>query len=150
MELPNVIEVAINVADEGTLPVSAHEWDAGLDLAASERAVLPPAGGRCLVSTGIRLAIPYGFAGLVLPRSGMAIHHGVTLINAPGLVDSGYRGELRLAMVNLDPHKANTIEPGDRIAQLLIVPIAKVAWRRLTQLPPSDRGEQGFGSSGAR
>jgi dUTP pyrophosphatase len=132
---------------EGRLPARAHPGDAGLDLAAAEGGEIAP-GGRAAIGTGIAVAIPPGHAGLVLPRSGLARRHGVTLANAPGLIDAGYRGELVVTLVNLGdaPH---TIAPGDRIAQLVLVPVEHWAAGEVAELPPSDgRGEGGFGSTG--
>ncbi|WP_217915804.1 dUTP diphosphatase [Miltoncostaea marina] len=129
------------------LPARAHPGDAGLDLVAVEGVELPP-GGRAAVPTGLAIAIPPGHAGLVVPRSGLARRHGVTVANAPGLIDSGYRGELQVLLVNLGdaPH---AVAPGDRVAQLVIVPVALPAPAETDELPPSDgRGEGGFGSSG--
>ena len=131
----------------GRLPARAHPGDAGLDLAAAAPCELAP-GGRAAVSTGIAVAIPPGHAGLVVPRSGLARRHGVTVANAPGLIDAGYRGELLVLLVNLGdaPHR---IEAGDRIAQLVLVPVALGDPRAVPELPPSDgRGEGGFGSTG--
>jgi len=130
------------------VPRRAHPGDAGLDLVAVTPHDLPP-GGRAAVATGIALAIPEGHAGLVVPRSGLARRHGVTVANAPGLIDSGYRGELMVLLVNLGdaPHR---IEPGDRVAQLVITPVALSAPREVAALPESDgRGKGGFGSTGA-
>jgi dUTP pyrophosphatase len=132
----------------GRLPARAHSGDAGLDLAAAEACELAP-GARAAVATGIAVAIPPGHAGLVVPRSGLARRHGVTVANAPGLIDAGYRGELLVLLVNLGdaPYR---IEPGDRIAQLVVVPAASCAVREVEELPPSDgRGAGGFGSSGS-
>lgn len=131
----------------GRLPVRAHPGDAGLDLFAAEAAGMPP-GARAPVGTGIAVAIPSGHAGLVLPRSGLARNHGVTLANAPGLIDAGYRGELVVTLINLGeaPHR---VEPGDRIAQLVLVPVELWEAQEADELPPSDgRGEGGFGSTG--
>ena len=130
------------------MPARAHPGDAGLDLSAVDACELPP-GGRAAVPTGLAVAIPEGYAGLVVPRSGLARRHGVTVANAPGLIDAGYRGELTVVLVNLGdaPHR---IAPGDRIAQLVIVPVALSATIEVEELPPSDgRGEGGFGSTGA-
>jgi dUTP pyrophosphatase len=145
-----VVEVQFTIADGARRPAAAHAWDAGYDLTAAEHAELLPAGGRQLVGTGIRIALPDGYAALVLPRSGLAAKHGVTVINAPGLIDAGYRGEVRVAMVNHDPHEPYAISPGDRIAQLVVIPVTTVSWREVTSLPPSERGTGGFGSSGRR
>jgi dUTP pyrophosphatase len=130
------------------IPARAHPGDAGLDLVAIEARELAP-GGRAAVPTGLAVAIPAGHAGLVVPRSGLARRHGVTVANAPGLIDAGYRGELLVLLVNLgeEPHR---VEPGERIAQLLVVPLALPAPAEVDTLPESDgRGEGGFGSSGA-
>jgi dUTP pyrophosphatase len=130
------------------LPRRAREGDAGLDLSAAEDAEIKP-GERAMVRTGLAVAIPEGHAGLVLPRSGLASRHGLTLANAPGLIDAGYRGEIVCAMVNLDPWEAVRVAVGDRIAQLVImaVPSTLPAWA--DDLPASERGEGGFGSTGA-
>jgi dUTP pyrophosphatase len=144
------VEVQVTVTEGARLPTAAHAWDAGYDLTAAEHAELLPAGGRQLVGTGVRIALPEGYAGLVLPRSGLASRHGVTLINSPGLIDAGYRGEVRVALVNHDPHEPYTVTPGDRIAQLVVIPVAAVTWREVPALPPSERGSGGFGSSGQR
>ena len=129
------------------LPSYAHDGDAGLDLAAWEDAEVKP-GERALIPTGLAVAIPEGHAGLVLPRSGLASRQGLTLANAPGLIDAGYRGEVTIAVVNLDPDEPVTIRRGDRIAQLLVVPFAAVEPVAVEELPETGRGEGGFGSSG--
>ncbi len=129
------------------LPSYARAGDAALDLASNVDLELEP-GERGLVPTGLAVAIPQGYAGLVLPRSGRASREGLTLVNSPGLIDSGYRGELTCAVVNLDRERSVKIARGDRIAQLLIVPIAAVEPSWVEVLPPSERGEGGFGSSG--
>jgi dUTP pyrophosphatase len=131
---------------EAVLPRHAYAGDAGLDLSACERVVLGP-GERALVSTGVAVAIPPGYAGYVQPRSGLAIDHGITIVNTPGLVDSGYRGELRIILLNTDGAHAFTVEPGMRIAQLVILPAPPVELRIVDALPDSERGERGFGSS---
>ena len=130
------------------LPRHAYAGDAGLDLSACDRVVLEP-GGRALVPTGVAVAIPTGYAGYVQPRSGLAIEHGITIVNTPGLVDSGYRGELRVILLNTDREHAFTIEPGTRIAQLVVLPVPPVELRLVDDLPDSERGERGFGSSTA-
>jgi len=130
------------------LPRHAYAGDAGLDLSACERVVLEP-GGRALVPTGVAVAIPTGYAGYVQPRSGLAIEHGITIVNTPGLVDSGYRGELRVILLNTDREHAFTIEPGTRIAQLVVLPVPAVELRLVDDLPESERGARGFGSSTA-
>ena len=129
------------------LPVHARPGDAGLDLRASERARLEP-GERRLVPTGLAVAIPPGYAGLVLPRSGLAMQKGVTVLNAPGLIDSGYRGELKVLLIN---HGAEPVElaRGERIAQLVVQPVADVKLVEVDRLPESERGMGGFGSTGA-
>jgi dUTP pyrophosphatase len=133
---------------EAVLPARAHPGDAGLDLVAAEGCELAP-GGRAAVPTGLAVAIPEGHAGLVVPRSGLARRHGVTVANAPGLIDAGYRGELLVLLVNLG-EASHRIAPGDRIAQLVIVPVAPAEAREVDRLPPSDgRGGGGFGSTGS-
>jgi dUTP pyrophosphatase len=131
-----------------SLPNRQHEDDAGYDLVAREDATIAPAGGRVTIPTGVAVAIPAGYAGFVQPRSGLAHRNGVTVLNTPGLVDSGYRDELRVIMVNLDPVDAFTIRRGDRIAQLVIQRIETVEWKVVDDLGSSDRGLGGFGSTG--
>ena len=130
------------------LPAAAHEGDAGYDLRAREAVILTPGGGRAAVATGIAVAIPPGCAGLVLPRSGLALRHGVTCLNAPGLIDAGYRDEIRVILVNHDPVDAFSIEVGDRIAQLVIQAVETVDWVEVDDLGESARGLGGFGSTG--
>lgn len=130
------------------LPVPAHPGDAGCDLRAREAVVLAPAGGRAAVPTGVALAIPDGFCGLVLPRSGLALRHGVTCLNAPGLIDSGYRDEVRVILVNHDPVTPFEVARGDRIAQLVIARSEPVDWVVVGDLDASARGTGGFGSTG--
>ena len=132
--------------DGATLPTRAYEQDAGLDLSACERIELGP-GERALVGTGLTVAIPDGHAGFVQPRSGLAARHGITVLNTPGLVDAGYRGELKVVLLNTDRTESFVVEPGMRIAQLVIVPVAFPEPREVGELPDSDRGEKGFGSS---
>jgi dUTP pyrophosphatase len=134
---------------EVALPRRARDGDAGLDLAANAELVVGP-GERAMVPTGLAVAVPEGHAGLVLPRSGLASRRGLTLANTPGLIDSGYRGEITIAVVNLDPLEKVEIRRGDRIAQLLVVPIALVDPVEVLELPASHRGEAGFGSTGVR
>jgi dUTP pyrophosphatase len=129
------------------LPATAHPGDAGLDLRAAAPAKVAP-GDRAMIPTGLAVAIPDGHAGLVLPRSGLASKQGLTLANAPGLIDAGYRGEVIVAVVNLDREHAVVIEAGDRIAQLVVVALPVVSPVLVEELPPSQRGEGGFGSSG--
>ena len=132
--------------EDATLPVRAYAGDAGLDLAAAERVEIAP-GARALVGTGLAVAIPEGHAGFVHPRSGLAAKHGISIINAPGLVDSGYRGELKIILLNTDREHTFVVEPGMRIAQLVVVPVATPQSVEVTELPDSERGEKGFGSS---
>ena len=128
------------------LPTQAYAGDAGLDLAACERVTLEP-GERATVATGVAVAIPAGYAGYVQPRSGLAEKHGITIVNTPGLVDSGYRGELRIVLLNTDRREAFVVEPGMRIAQLVVVPVPGVQPVLVEELPESERGVRGFGSS---
>lgn len=130
------------------LPAYARAGDAGADLVAREGVVLGAGGGRAMVPTGVAVAIPEGYAGLVLPRSGLAARHGVTVVNAPGLVDAGYRGELTVALLNTDPDSDYEVHRGDRIAQLVIVAVAAVQFEVVDELPASERGGGGFGHSG--
>jgi dUTP pyrophosphatase len=131
---------------DAALPARAYAGDAGLDLSACERVELAP-GERALVPTGLAVAIPEGYAGFVQPRSGLASAHGITIVNTPGLVDSGYRGELRVALLNTDPRASFTVEAGMRIAQLVVVPVPDVEPVEVDELPESERGVRGFGSS---
>jgi dUTP pyrophosphatase len=137
----------IRLTPEAKLPSRAHEGDAGLDLHAAEAATIGP-GERGAVPTGIAVEIPAGFAGLVLPRSGLAARHGIALVNAPGLIDSGYRGEIRVLLLNTDRAQGFDIAPGDRIAQLVLTPVADAEPVEVPELAISVRGEGGFGSSG--
>jgi dUTP pyrophosphatase len=137
----------VKLKDEAVLPTRAHEGDAGLDLYACEPAHIGP-GERWSVGTGIALEIPAGHAGLVLPRSGLAREHGITLVNGPGLIDAGYRGEIRVLLLNADPADIFRVEPGDRIAQLVLTPIALADPVESGELTDSSRGAGGFGSSG--
>ncbi len=132
--------------DDAVVPARAYDGDAGLDLAACERVELGP-GERALVGTGLAVAIPDGYAGFVQPRSGLAARHGITIVNTPGLVDSGYRGELRIILLNTDARETFVVEPGMRIAQLTVVPVASVEPVEVEELPESERGVRGFGSS---
>jgi len=133
--------------DEAVLPTRAHEGDAGLDLYSCESAHIGP-GERWSVGTGVGVEIPDGHAGLVLPRSGLARDHGISLVNSPGLIDAGYRGELRVLLLNNDPAETFRVEAGDRIAQLVLVPIALAAPVETAVLADSARATGGFGSSG--
>jgi dUTP pyrophosphatase len=132
------------------VPSYAHQGDAGADLYAREDIVLGPAGGRALVPTGVALALPPGYAGFVLPRSGLALRHGVTCLNTPGLIDAGYRDELRVLLVNTDPSLPYEVKRGDRIAQLVIQSVEEAKFSETDQgrLPPSTRGLGGFGHTG--
>jgi dUTP pyrophosphatase len=146
-----VAAVELRVAklkDEAKVPTRAHEGDAGVDLYACEPAHLGP-GERWSVGTGIAVEIPAGHAGLVLPRSGLAKNHGIALVNSPGLIDSGYRGEVRVLLLNTDPAETFRVEPGERIAQLVLAPIALADPVEVEALAESARGDGGFGSSGS-
>lgn len=129
------------------LPTYAHDGDAGLDLCAREGGRLAPGGGRGLVPTGIAIALPLGHAGFVLPRSGLALRHGVSVVNAPGLIDCAYRGEIKVVLVNTDPSEPFEFTRGDRIAQLVVQRVEQVEWREVAELDGHDRGG-GFGHSG--
>jgi dUTP diphosphatase len=131
---------------DAVIPERAYTGDAGLDLSACERVELAP-GERAVVGTGLAVAIPEGHAGFVQPRSGLAARHGITIVNTPGLVDSGYRGELRVVLLNTDRVRAFVVEPGMRIAQLVVVPVAEPEPFEVDDLPESERGVRGFGSS---
>jgi dUTP pyrophosphatase len=142
-----VIELPIRrLRADAVLPERAYSGDAGLDLAACERVQLPP-GERVTVGTGLAVAIPEGYAGFVQPRSGIAMRHGITIVNSPGLVDSGYRGELQVVLLNTDAREAFVVEPGMRIAQLVVVPVPEIDLVEVDELPESERGVRGFGSS---
>lgn len=128
-------------------PTYAHPGDAGADLVAAEAVRLEP-GQRALVSTGVRIALPDGFAAFVVPRSGLATKHGISIVNAPGTVDAGYRGEIKVTLINTDSSTAYDVAVGDRIAQLIIMPVVRAEFEPVDELPESVRGEGGFGSSG--
>ena len=128
-------------------PVYAHPGDAGADLTAAEALRLEP-GQRALVGTGVRIALPDGHVGFVVPRSGLATKHGITIVNAPGTVDAGYRGELKVTLLNTDAEHAYDIAVGDRIAQLIVMPVTRATFIPVEELPESVRGEGGFGSTG--
>ena len=134
--------------DDAIVPTQAHAGDAGSDLYAVEGALLAP-GARAKVPTGVAVAIPDGHAGLILPRSGLAHKHGITLTNTPGLIDSGYRGELQVLMLNTDRAEAYEVKAGERIAQLVIVAFAAPEWVEVDEFDETTRGDGGFGSSGA-
>lgn len=142
-----MIDVAIRrLRPDAVMPRPAYEGDAGLDLAACDRVSLG-AGERAVVGTGLAIEIPAGYAGFVQPRSGLAARHGIGVVNSPGLIDSGYRGEIRVVLLNTDARERFEVEPGMRIAQLVIAPIASVRLVEVEELVASDRGERGFGSS---
>ena len=129
------------------VPAYAHPGDAGADLIATEAVRLEP-GQRALVGTGVRIALPEGFAAFVVPRSGLAAKHGITIVNAPGTVDAGYRGEIKVALLNTDAEVAYDVAQGDRIAQLIVMPVARARFLPVDELPESLRGDGGFGSTG--
>jgi dUTP pyrophosphatase len=142
-----VIEVAVRrLRAEAQLPEQAYDGDAGLDLVACEGAVLEP-GERAVVPTGLAVEIPPGYAGFVQPRSGLAARHGIGVVNSPGLIDSGYRGEIRVVLINTDLKERFVVEAGMRIAQLVIAPVASVRLIEVEELAASERGARGFGSS---
>lgn len=143
------VQIAIRRLDpELPLPTRQHDADAGYDLLARADATLAPGGGRAMIPTGVAVAIPAGFAGFVQPRSGLALRSGVTVLNTPGLVDAGYRDELRVILVNLDPVEEFSVRRGDRIAQLVIQRVESVEWQVVDALDDTDRGTGGFGSTG--
>jgi dUTP pyrophosphatase len=143
------VRISIRRLDPGLpLPAAQHEGDAGLDLFSVADLTLEPRGGRALVPTGIAIAIPPGYAGFVQPRSGLALRHGVTVVNSPGLVDAGYRDEIRVLLANLDPVEPFKISRGDRIAQLVIQRFETVEWDEVTDLDATQRGLKGWGSTG--
>jgi len=144
-----VIEVPVRrLRDDAVLPSQAYDGDAGLDLAAAEGLTIGP-GERAVVGTGLAVAIPPGYTGLVVPRSGLAARSGLGKVNSPGVIDAGYRGEVRVVLLNTDREEPFTVEPGMRIAQLLVVPVPPVRLVEVDELPESERGERGFGSSAA-
>jgi dUTP pyrophosphatase len=132
---------------EMPLPAAAHPGDAGLDLRAASAHDLEP-GARVTLGTGIAIALPHGFAAYVLPRSGLAARHGITVLNSPGTVDAGYRGEIRVTLLNTDPAETFRVRPGDRIAQMVVQPVQPIAFTEVQRLPGSARGERGHGSTG--
>jgi dUTP pyrophosphatase len=144
-----VIELQIQrLHEDAVVPARAYVGDAGLDLAACERVELGP-GERAVVRTGLAVAIPDGYAGFVQPRSGLAARHGITIVNAPGLIDSGYRGEVQVVLLNTDSAEAFAVEPGMRIAQLVVMAVPELELLETDELPASERGVRGFGSSRA-
>jgi len=130
-----------------TIPQYAHPGDAGADLVAAEAVILGP-GERALVGTGVRIALPDGYAAFVVPRSGLAAKHGITVVNAPGTVDAGYRGEIKVTLLNTDLHATYEVAVGDRIAQIIVLPVPRARFVPVDELPDSVRGEGGFGSTG--
>ncbi len=136
----------VRLHEEARLPERAYSGDAGLDLATCERVELAP-GARAVVPTGLAVAIPEGFAGFVQPRSGLAARHGISVVNSPGLIDSGYRGEIRVVLLNTDAENTFVAEPGDRIAQLVVLPVPELEVLEVDELPATERGVRGFGSS---
>lgn len=143
----NITLPITTLSDDAVVPHNAYKGDAGYDLCAVESCTLQPF-ERALIPTGLAVAIPDGFAGLVVPRSGLAIKQGLSVVNAPGLIDSNYRGELKVIAINLDPHEPISISVGDRIAQLVIVQVGNVTFDTVEALDSSERGTGGFGSSG--
>jgi dUTP pyrophosphatase len=142
-----VIELPIRrLREDAVVPERAYAGDAGLDLAACERVELGP-GERAVVGTGLAVAIPDGYAGFVQPRSGLAARYGLSVVNAPGLIDSGYRGEIRVVLLNTDRREPFVVEPGMRIAQLVVLPVPDLELVEMDELPESERGVRGFGSS---
>ena len=142
-----MIDVAVRrLREDAVLPAQTYDGDAGLDLAACESVMLGP-GQRAVVGTGIAVEIPDGYAGFVQPRSGLASRHGIGVVNSPGLIDSGYRGEIRVVLLNTDLQESFTVEPGMRIAQLVVAPVASVRLVEVEELAATERGSRGFGSS---
>lgn len=139
----------VRLRREATLPERAYAGDAGLDLAACEPVRLGP-GERAVVPTGLAVAIPEGYAGFVQPRSGLAARHGIAVVNSPGLIDSGYRGEIRVVLLNTDTGRTWAVGPGERIAQLVVLPVPELDVVEVDELPGSERGVRGFGSSRGR
>jgi len=149
VSLAAVLEVPVVRLDSDLdLPAYAKPGDAGVDLRAREDVTLLPGGGRALVATGLAVAIPLGYAGFVQPRSGLALKHGVTCLNTPGLIDSGYRGELKVLLVNTDPAEPFEVKRGERIAQLVIQAVEHVTFVEVDELTDSERGDGGFGHTG--
>lgn len=144
--MSDAIELPI-VGPAEQIPEYARAGDAGADLRSAEALVLGP-GERALVSTGIRFALPEGYAAFVVPRSGLAVRHGISIVNAPGTIDAGYRGEVKVPLINLDPTESFEIAPGDRIAQLIVMPVTRAQFVATEQLDETERGESGFGSTG--
>jgi dUTP pyrophosphatase len=144
-----MLEIPVTKLDDDlALPSYAKDGDAGMDLYARESAIISPAGGRAVVPTGIAVAIPNGYAGFVQPRSGLAAKQGISIPNAPGLIDSGYRDEIKVILINTDPKDEFKISRGDRIAQLVVQQVEEVQWNSVDELPESERGKGGFGHTG--
>ena len=144
-----MIDIAVRrVREDAVLPRQAYDGDAGFDLAACEGLTLAP-GERAVVPTGIAVEIPEGYAGFVQPRSGLAARHGIAVVNSPGLIDSGYRGEIRVVLLNTDRERVFVAEPGERIAQLVVLPVPELELVEVDELPTTQRGVRGFGSSRA-
>jgi dUTP diphosphatase len=144
-----LIELPIRrLRDDAVLPARAYRGDAGLDLSACDRVELGP-GERTVVGTGLAVAIPEGYAGFVQPRSGLADRHGITIVNSPGLIDSGYRGELKVILLNTDSEHTFVVEPGMRVAQLVVLELPEIELEEVDELPATQRGVRGHGSSGA-
>lgn len=141
--MTDLVEVLLT----GPEPHYAHAGDAGADLTSAEDLVLAP-GERATVGTGVAIALPDGYAAFVVPRSGLAARHGITIVNSPGTVDAGYRGELRVTLLNTDRTESYAIAAGDRIAQLIVMPVSRARFVEVERLPGSERGEGGFGSTG--
>lgn len=146
--MSDIIELPI-VGEPAQIPVYAQPGDAGADLRSAEALVLEP-GERALVATGVSFALPDGYVAFVVPRSGLAVKHGISIVNSPGTIDAGYRGEIKVPLINLDPRVAFEIAPGDRIAQLIVMPVTRASFLLVDLLPVSERGENGFGSTGVR
>ena len=146
---PHAVDVLVRrLHPDVPLPAYAHPGDAGADLVTTVEVTLAP-GERALVPTGIAIALPEGYAGFIHPRSGLATKHGVSIVNAPGTVDAGYRGEIKVTLINLDPHEPVTLRPGDRIAQLVVQRVEHAVLHEVEVLPGTARGEGGFGSTGS-
>lgn len=144
--MTDVVEIPIRAE---LLPSYAHADDAGADLRASEAVTLAP-GERALIGTGVSIALPEGYAAFVVPRSGLAAKHGITVVNSPGTVDAGYRGEIKVTLLNTDQTASFSVEVGDRIAQLILMPVSRAVFVPVDELPESVRGANGFGSTGVR
>ncbi|GAB2552039.1 dUTP diphosphatase [Leucobacter ruminantium] len=144
--MTDVVEIPIQAE---TPPVYAHFDDAGADLRAAEAVEIAP-GDRALIGTGVSIALPEGYAAFVVPRSGLAVKHGITVLNSPGTIDAGYRGEIKVPLLNTDPERSFAIAPGDRIAQLIVMPVSRAEFVPVAELPESVRGTGGFGSTGVQ